>query len=171
MNIKYVKLFEEFKHEGIKIANFFIDDVQNDSYGLDTPGSNSVYFDFESFIKDNYPGTSLFMGIGPEAWAENRRKGKIFILFEAEHFDKKYQDFVPLLGLANVSVDGKVNMIYWEDNKYKTEDLENILFNKNILAQKFKEWAGKNPEIVNELLNYVDRSWLRFEWKDSRYKR
>ena len=62
-------------------------------------------------------------------------------------------------------------MIYWENNAYKTDDLANILFNKNILDQKFKEWAGKNPEIVNELLDYVDRSWFRFEWKDSRYKR
>jgi hypothetical protein len=169
--MKYLKLFEEFKNEDIKIVHFFIDDVKNDSYGLDTPESNSVYLDFESFIKDNYPGNSLFTGIGSGAWAENRRKGKIFILFETEHFDKKYQNFVPLLGLANVSADGKVNMIYWENNAYKTDDLANIVFNKNILDQKFKEWAGKNPEIVNELLDYVDRSWFRFEWKDSRYKR
>ena len=168
--MKYVKLFEEFKNDDIKIAHFFIDDVQNDSYGLNTPESNSVYFDFESFIKSNYQDSSLFMGIGPRTWAEYRRRGNIFILFETEHFDKKYEDFVPLLGLANVSADGKVNMIYWENNR-KPDDLQNILFNKNILDQKFKEYAGKNPEIVNDLVNYANPSWFRFEWKDSRYER
>jgi hypothetical protein len=168
--MKYVKLFEEFKNGDIKIAHFFIDDVENDRYGLNTPESDSVYLDFESFIKENYPDSSLFMGIGPQTWAEYRRRGNIFILFETEHFDKKYEDFLPLLGLANVSADGKVNMIYWENNR-KPDDLQNILFNKNILDQKFKEYAGKNPEIVNELVNYVDPSWFRFEWKDFRYKR
>jgi hypothetical protein len=169
--MKYLKLFEEFKNEDIKIAHFFIDDVKNDRYGLNTPESDSIYFDFESFIKDNYPGNSLFMGIGPRTWASYRRRGNIFILFETEHFDKKYEDFVPLLGLANVSADGKVNMISWENNAYKTDDLQNILFNKNILDQKFKEYAGKNPEIVNDLVNYANPSWFRFEWKDSRYER
>jgi hypothetical protein len=165
--MKYIKLFEEFKNDDIKIANFFIDDVQNDRYGLNTPGSNRVYFDFESFIKDNYPGNSLFMRMGPQTWAEYRRKGNIFILFETEHFDKKYNDFVPLLGLANVSAAGKVYSISWETNFRKTDDLKNILFNKNILDQKFKEYAEKNPETVNDLVDYVDPSWFRFEW--SRY--